>query len=163
MRESSVSGGFVVSYVFNGRTFHSQALPDLDEEGNVYYSLDEGKLRFYDLLQMVEFYQLNKGSLNSKLTHYIVKSEVEARPGSPASGSESSTEASMESQVEVAKEASSSGSTMEVNDKVDSNHNTNNSQMSPEEGEEVEEEEDSHDAAMASDGDTDSAREYPRG
>ena len=38
----------------------------------VTYSLDEGKTKFFDLLQLVEFYQLNKGTLNSKLTHYIV-------------------------------------------------------------------------------------------
>lgn len=42
----------------------------------VFYSLDEGKTKFFDLLQMVEFYQLNRGSLNTRLTHYIVKEEV---------------------------------------------------------------------------------------
>ncbi len=54
VRESSVPGGFVVSYVFNGRTFHAQVLPDVISSGNdlVSYSLDEGKTKFFDLLQV---------------------------------------------------------------------------------------------------------------
>ncbi len=74
-----MSGGYVISYSFGGRTFHAQVLPDRDvsaeEPGQtiVFYSLDDGKTRFFDLLQMVEFYQLNRGSLNSRLTHYIVR------------------------------------------------------------------------------------------
>ena len=42
----------------------------------VYYSLDDGKTKFFDLLQMVEFYQLNRGSLHTKLTHYIVRHTI---------------------------------------------------------------------------------------
>ena len=33
-----------------------------------FYSLDEGKTRFYDLMQMVEFYTLNQGALNTRLS-----------------------------------------------------------------------------------------------
>ena len=33
-----------------------------------FYSLDEGKTRFYDLMQVVEFYTLNQGSLNTRLS-----------------------------------------------------------------------------------------------
>lgn len=51
----------------------------------VYYSLDDGKTKFFDLLQMVEFYQLNRGSLHTKLTHYIVRyTVVNAPPGTAA-------------------------------------------------------------------------------
>jgi len=32
----------------------------------VVYSLDEGRTRFYDLLQLVEFYQLNAGTLPTR-------------------------------------------------------------------------------------------------
>ena len=42
----------------------------------VTYSIDDGRTRFFDLLQMVEFYQLNRGSLSTRLTHYIVSLEA---------------------------------------------------------------------------------------
>ena len=52
-----------------------QVLPDAaacpttgSRTGSAFYSLDEGKTRFYDLMQMVEFYTLNQGSLNTKLS-----------------------------------------------------------------------------------------------
>ena len=40
-----------------------------------FYSLDEGKTRFYDIMQMVEFYTLNQGALNTRL------SQVSFSPG----------------------------------------------------------------------------------
>ena len=81
VRDSSVSGGYVISYVFNGRTFHAQVLPETNPDlGHVYYSLDDGKTKFFDLLQVVEFYQLNRGSLNTKLTHLIVREETPSGP-----------------------------------------------------------------------------------
>jgi len=81
VRDSSVAGGFVISYVAKGRTFHAQVLPDAGVNpstgtragSTAFYSLDEGKTRFYDLMQMVEFYTLNQGALNARLTQYIVK------------------------------------------------------------------------------------------
>ena len=33
----------------------------------VVYSIDDGKTKFYDLLQLVEFYQLNSGNLPTRL------------------------------------------------------------------------------------------------
>ncbi|KAL3242832.1 hypothetical protein MRX96_020995 [Rhipicephalus microplus] len=36
------------------------------------YSLDNGRTKFYDLLQLVEFYQLNLSYLPTKLTHFLV-------------------------------------------------------------------------------------------
>ena len=44
----------------------------------VTYSIDDSRTRFFDLLQMVEFYQLNRGSLSTRLTHYIVSLEAAA-------------------------------------------------------------------------------------
>jgi len=74
VRNSSVAGGFVISYYFAGKTHHSQALPDATD-GCATYSLDEGRTRFFDLLQMVEYYQLNRGTLSHRLTHYVVSLE----------------------------------------------------------------------------------------
>ena len=45
-----------------------------------FYSLDEGKTRFYDIMQMVEFYTLNQGALNTRL------SQVRHSPGDPSRG-----------------------------------------------------------------------------
>ncbi|KAL6433385.1 hypothetical protein ACFW04_006498 [Cataglyphis niger] len=43
-----------------------------DERRNCWlYTLDKGATKFYDLLQLVEFYQLNAGSLPTRLTHYV--------------------------------------------------------------------------------------------
>jgi hypothetical protein len=97
VRDSSVSGGFVISYAFGGRTFHAQVMPERAEDPTdgtpfVYYSLDEGKTKFFDLLQMVEFYQINRGSLHTKLTHYIVRSEQQQRSANWTASSSSSTD-----------------------------------------------------------------------
>ena len=65
-----------------GRTYHAQVLPDtftspVTGATTAFYSLDEGKTRFYDLMQLVEFYQLNQGTLNTRLSHYVIKKEPE--------------------------------------------------------------------------------------
>lgn len=94
VRESSVKGGFVISYFFNGRTFHAQVLPESHPDEGIAYSLDEGKTRFFDLLQLVEFYQLNRASLHTRLKHYIVyfkDEEQRERPASPNNRSDCSS------------------------------------------------------------------------
>ncbi|XP_060059551.1 growth factor receptor-bound protein 7 isoform X5 [Erinaceus europaeus] len=40
-----------------------------EEEGRLYFSMDEGQTRFTDLLQLVEFHQLNRGILPCVLRH----------------------------------------------------------------------------------------------
>jgi hypothetical protein len=35
------------------------------------YTLDSGVTKFYDMLQLIEFYQLNAGCLPTRLTHYL--------------------------------------------------------------------------------------------
>ncbi len=59
VRDSSVAGGFVISYFFSGRTYHTQVLPTVTPDERVTYSLDNGRTRFFDLLQMVEYYQVS--------------------------------------------------------------------------------------------------------
>lgn len=64
-------GSFVLSYVYNHKVHHCQIFP-VEEKDQLCYSLDNGRTKFYDLLQLVEFYQLNLGSLPTKLTHFLV-------------------------------------------------------------------------------------------
>lgn len=76
MRDSrSNPGAFVLTYKCGGKVLHTQITPILDpvREAHV-FSLDNGFTKFYDLLQLVEFYQLNAGVLPTRLTHYVVQS-----------------------------------------------------------------------------------------
>lgn len=43
--------------------------PQCEEDGQVFFSLDDGATKFTDLIQLVEFYQLNRGVLPCKLKH----------------------------------------------------------------------------------------------
>lgn len=78
VRESSVAGGYVISYTCGAKHFHSQVLP-LSTSSGVVYSVDDGKTKFYDLLQLVEYYQLNTGTLPTRLNQYIVSRNYDAR------------------------------------------------------------------------------------
>lgn len=92
VRESSVAGGFVISFTGQGKNIHSQVLP-LSTPDGVVYSIDDGKTKFYDLLQLVEFYQLNHGCLPVRLQHFLCSpgesgqkaGEKEKEPCSPPS------------------------------------------------------------------------------
>jgi hypothetical protein len=111
---------------------------------------------------MVEFYQLNKGCLNSKLTHYIVKGEAFSRLESEVSVASSATSEPSsleqakvgrdEEAVEMVKEtdemppASSNGHIINNNNVV-SSKDTGSSSVSS--GEDI-------DAVMTSEGDLDS-------
>ena len=75
-------------------------------DGCVTYSIDDCRTRFFDLLQMVEFYQLNRGSLSARLTHYIV-----------------SLESAMTNENAVSQKKAISCSDPEVNIKSDMKHN----------------------------------------
>ena len=95
VRESSVQGGFVISYYFNGRAYHAPVMPFTHPSTSaVTYSLDEGKTKFYDLLQLVEFYQLNKGTLCGKLTHFMINKISVTRSESPTDSTSSCKHAS---------------------------------------------------------------------
>ncbi|KAG8000696.1 Growth factor receptor-bound protein 14 [Nibea albiflora] len=63
---------FVLSLCHMQKIKHFQILP-MDDEGEVFYSLDDGHTRFTDLIQLVEFYQLNRGVLPCKLKHHCAR------------------------------------------------------------------------------------------
>lgn len=48
---------------------HTLWLLQCEEDGQVFFSLDDGATKFTDLIQLVEFYQLNRGVLPCKLKH----------------------------------------------------------------------------------------------
>ncbi|XP_037074912.1 growth factor receptor-bound protein 10-like isoform X3 [Pollicipes pollicipes] len=65
---------FVLSFAYRMKLYHAQIMPVKDTSQTpptCYYSLDGGKTRFYDLLQLVEFYQLNSGVLPTRLVFFI--------------------------------------------------------------------------------------------
>ncbi|MFT7799509.1 growth factor receptor-bound protein 14-like [Arapaima gigas] len=59
---------FVLSLCHKQRVKHFQILP-VESEGELFFSLDDGQTRFTDLIQLVDFYQLNRGVLPCKLKH----------------------------------------------------------------------------------------------
>ncbi len=67
-----IGGRQVSIFETDGRFFFLQ----VPTPEGVVYSVDEGRTRFYDLLQLVEFYQLNAGTLPTRyvsiLSHNIV-------------------------------------------------------------------------------------------
>ncbi|KAJ7985630.1 hypothetical protein DPEC_G00354060 [Dallia pectoralis] len=70
LRDSqSNSKAFVLTLYHHQKIKHFQILPQCEEDGLVFFSLDEGSTKFSDLIQLVEFYQLNRGVLPCKLKH----------------------------------------------------------------------------------------------
>ncbi|XP_077175989.1 growth factor receptor-bound protein 14 isoform X1 [Paroedura picta] len=63
---------FVLSLSHGLKIKHFQIVP-LHEDGKLFYTLDDGYTRFSDLIQLVEFYQLNKGFLPCRLKHYCAQ------------------------------------------------------------------------------------------
>ncbi|XP_077436260.1 growth factor receptor-bound protein 14 isoform X2 [Vanacampus margaritifer] len=61
---------FVLSLCHMQKVKHFQILPQVDDAGELSYSLDDGHTRFSDLIQLVEFYQLNRGVLPCKLKQH---------------------------------------------------------------------------------------------
>uniref|UniRef100_T1JAA8 SH2 domain-containing protein n=1 Tax=Strigamia maritima TaxID=126957 RepID=T1JAA8_STRMM len=71
-KSHSTPNTFVLSFVYSDKIYHTQIKPIEDNE-QIVFSMDEGKTKFYDVLQLVEFHQLNHGCLPTRLTHYIVQ------------------------------------------------------------------------------------------
>ncbi|XP_064431542.1 growth factor receptor-bound protein 10 isoform X6 [Mirounga angustirostris] len=44
-----------------------------EDDGQMFFSLDDGNTKFSDLIQLVDFYQLNKGVLPCKLKHHCIR------------------------------------------------------------------------------------------
>uniref|UniRef100_A0A3B3QCS8 SH2 domain-containing protein n=1 Tax=Paramormyrops kingsleyae TaxID=1676925 RepID=A0A3B3QCS8_9TELE len=63
---------FVLSLCHAQRIKHFQILP-VETEGDSFFSLDDGQTRFTDLIQLVEFYQLNRGSLPCTLKYQCAR------------------------------------------------------------------------------------------
>ncbi|KAM4692432.1 growth factor receptor-bound protein 7 [Rhinophrynus dorsalis] len=61
--------GFVLSLCHLQKIKHYLILP-CEEEGRPYYSMDDGQTKFVDLIQLVEFHQINRGILPCTLKHY---------------------------------------------------------------------------------------------
>uniref|UniRef100_A0A8C3ABP4 Growth factor receptor-bound protein 10a n=1 Tax=Cyclopterus lumpus TaxID=8103 RepID=A0A8C3ABP4_CYCLU len=59
---------FVLTLCHHQKIKHFQILP-CEEDGQVFFSLDDGATKFTDLIHLVEFYQLNRGVLPCKLKH----------------------------------------------------------------------------------------------
>lgn len=59
---------FVLTLCHHQKIKHFQILP-CEEDGQLFFSLDDGSTKFTDLIQLVEFYQLNRGVLPCKLKH----------------------------------------------------------------------------------------------
>ncbi|CAL8248596.1 unnamed protein product [Lota lota] len=59
---------FVLTLCHHQKIKHFQILP-CEEDGQIFFSLDDGSTKFTDLIQLVEFYQLNRGVLPCKLRH----------------------------------------------------------------------------------------------
>ncbi|XP_031826866.2 growth factor receptor-bound protein 14 isoform X2 [Nomia melanderi] len=91
VRESKSNlGAYVLTYKYSDKVFHAQIQPVFDERCNCWlYTLDKGVTKFYDLLQLIAFYQLNAGSLPTRLTHYVQNVVPVSLPGSEREASSS--------------------------------------------------------------------------
>uniref|UniRef100_A0A3B4ACX0 Growth factor receptor-bound protein 10a n=1 Tax=Periophthalmus magnuspinnatus TaxID=409849 RepID=A0A3B4ACX0_9GOBI len=59
---------FVLTLCHHQKIKHFQILP-VSQDGQIFFSLDDGSTKFTDLIHLVEFYQLNRGVLPCKLKH----------------------------------------------------------------------------------------------
>ncbi|MGH0114806.1 UNVERIFIED_CONTAM: hypothetical protein FKN15_051605 [Acipenser sinensis] len=60
---------FVLSLCYQQKTKHYLII-QCEEEGRLYYTMDDGLTLFTDLIQLVEFHQINCGILPVRLKHY---------------------------------------------------------------------------------------------
>uniref|UniRef100_UPI00358EE93C growth factor receptor-bound protein 10-like isoform X2 n=1 Tax=Myxine glutinosa TaxID=7769 RepID=UPI00358EE93C len=63
---------FVLSLCHHQKIKHFQILP-FEEDGSLFFSTDEGHTKFSDLIQLVEFYTLNRGPLPCRLKHHCTR------------------------------------------------------------------------------------------
>ncbi|KAL3283485.1 hypothetical protein HHI36_006625 [Cryptolaemus montrouzieri] len=86
VRPSRTSEGtFVLTYRCQGKLVHQPIVPMTDRERNItIFTLDNGQTKFYDILQLVEFYTVNVGPLMCRLTHYIQEHSNIRNPSLPS-------------------------------------------------------------------------------
>uniref|UniRef100_A0A803JZN7 SH2 domain-containing protein n=1 Tax=Xenopus tropicalis TaxID=8364 RepID=A0A803JZN7_XENTR len=76
LRDSqSTHKAFVLSMCHGQKVKHFQIVP-VEEDGDHFFTLDNAQTKFTDLIQLVEFYKLNRGTLPCKLKHYCTKITV---------------------------------------------------------------------------------------
>lgn len=86
VRPSRTSEGtYVLTYKCQGKLAHQQIVPMVDKERNItVFTLDNGQTKFYDILQLIEFYTVNLGPLMCRLTHYITENANIQNPNVPS-------------------------------------------------------------------------------
>ncbi|XP_073501782.1 growth factor receptor-bound protein 14 [Phyllobates terribilis] len=68
----STPKSFVLSLCYGQKIKHFPILP-IEDGAELFYTLDEGRTKFADLTQLVEFHQLNRGILPCTLKHYCTR------------------------------------------------------------------------------------------
>ncbi|XP_033620826.1 growth factor receptor-bound protein 10 isoform X2 [Fukomys damarensis] len=63
---------FVLTLCHHQKIKNFQILP-YEDDGRIFFTLDDGNTRFSDLIQLVDFYQLNKGALPCRLKHHCIR------------------------------------------------------------------------------------------
>uniref|UniRef100_A0A8C6B961 Growth factor receptor bound protein 10 n=1 Tax=Monodon monoceros TaxID=40151 RepID=A0A8C6B961_MONMO len=63
---------FVLTLCHRQKIKNFQILP-CEDDGQTFFSLDDGNTKFSDLIQLVDFYQLNKGVLPCRLKHHCIR------------------------------------------------------------------------------------------
>ena len=73
VRTSSTHPGmYVLSFTSRSKINHVSIQEVEADHGQIVLSIDGGGTKFYDLRQLIEFYQLNQGDLPTRLTHFLV-------------------------------------------------------------------------------------------
>ncbi|XP_051894710.1 growth factor receptor-bound protein 7-like isoform X3 [Pristis pectinata] len=73
MRESQrTPKSFVLTLSHHHKTKHFLIAP-CEEDGQTYFTVDTGQTKFSDLIQLVDFYQINRGVLPCSLKHYCTR------------------------------------------------------------------------------------------
>lgn len=68
----SIPNVFVLSFTHNQKVKHC-TIHKMEVDGLIHYSLDGGTTKFMDLIQLVDFYQLNAGALPTQLNYYVTR------------------------------------------------------------------------------------------
>ncbi|XP_062893715.1 growth factor receptor-bound protein 7-like isoform X2 [Mobula hypostoma] len=73
MRESQrTPESFVLTLSHHNKTKHFLVAP-CEEDGQMYFTVDTGQTKFSDLIQLVDFYQINRGVLPCSLKYYCTR------------------------------------------------------------------------------------------
>ncbi|XP_044577675.1 growth factor receptor-bound protein 14-like isoform X2 [Cotesia glomerata] len=81
VRESTSNNGyqFVLTYVHEDKPVHTPIITR-ETSSQPIFTLDNGTTKFLDLVQLVNFYQLNQGSLPTRLTYFVSKNATKLSP-----------------------------------------------------------------------------------